>query len=166
LEGNYFFCFDKIAYVKGKKPHGCILCLLRDRDKQVLDLTIFRNELFIATMNLYPYNPGHIFVFPARHIEDVRDLNEREEQYLAYITKKLLDVLDKAFSPAGYNIGYNMKPAAGASIAHLHCHIIPRYLNEIGIADLLAGKRVLVEDPRETAKKLLKLCAETIDQAR
>jgi len=54
-------------------------------------------------------------------------------------------------SPAGYNIGYNMGKTAGASIAHLHQHVIPRFRNEIGISDLLAGKRVLVEDPRVTA---------------
>jgi ATP adenylyltransferase len=39
---------------------------------------------------------------------------------------------------------------AGASIDHLHQHIIPRYPREIGIAELMAGKRVLVQDPRDT----------------
>ncbi|MCK7487330.1 MAG: HIT domain-containing protein [Bacillus subtilis] len=38
-----------------------------------------------------------------------------------------LDALEKAFNPAGFNIGYNMGLAAGASIDHLHLHIIPRY---------------------------------------
>jgi ATP adenylyltransferase len=33
-------------------------------------------------------------------------------------------------------------------------HIIPRYPRETGIADLIAGRRVLVEDPRETARRL------------
>ena len=37
--------------------------------------------------------------------------------------------------------------SAGASIGHLHLHIIPRYPRETGIADLIAGRRVLVEDP-------------------
>ena len=52
--------------------------------------------------------------------------------------------------PSGYNIGYNMGLAAGASIEHLHLHIIPRYPREIGIAELIAGSRVLVQHPRET----------------
>jgi ATP adenylyltransferase len=47
-----------------------------------------------------------------------------------------------------------MGRAAGASIDHLHLHIIPRFPNELGIADLLAGKRVLVESPLETARRL------------
>ncbi|HAW85825.1 MAG TPA: histidine triad (HIT) protein, partial [Spirochaetaceae bacterium] len=55
----------------------------------------------------------------------------------------------------GYNIGCNMGLVAGASIDHLHWHIIPRYPREIGIAELLAGKRVLVQDVRETHRILL-----------
>ncbi len=43
---------------------------------------------------------------------------------------------------------------AGASISHLHYHIIPRYPRELGIADLIAGKRVLVENPKQTAERL------------
>ena len=56
--------------------------------------------------------------------------------------------------PSGYNIGYNMGLAAGASIEHLHLHIIPRYPREIGIAELIAGSRVLVQHPRETQEIL------------
>ena len=63
--------------------------------------------------------------------------------------------------PHAYNIGFNMGPAAGASINHLHLHIIPRYPRETGIADLIAGKRVLVEDPRETTRRLREMVAQS-----
>jgi ATP adenylyltransferase len=105
-------------------------------------------------VNLYPYNPGHLLVFPTRHLTDLRDLEPREERHLTRLTRHLLDALDALNRAGGYNLGYNMGPAAGASIDHLHLHIIPRFPNESGIADLLAGKRVLVEDPRDTARRL------------
>jgi len=69
-------------------------------------------------------------------------------------------MLDRTYSPSGYNIGYNMGRAAGASIGHLHLHLIPRYPHETGIADLIAGRRVLVEDPRQTAATLRQLAAQ------
>ena len=47
-----------------------------------------------------------------------------------------------------------MGSSAGASIDHLHLHVIPRYPKEVGIADLIAGKRVLIEDPRVTQSRL------------
>jgi ATP adenylyltransferase len=154
VSGGYFFSFQKYAYVKGERPPGCILCLIRDRDAAVVDLSVHRDPLFIAVVNLYPYNPGHLLVFPARHLTDLRDLQPREERHLARLTRYLLDALDGLSRAGGYNLGYNMGAAAGASIDHLHLHIIPRFPNESGIADLLAGKRVLVEDPRETARRL------------
>jgi ATP adenylyltransferase len=154
VSGEYFFSFQKLAYVKGERPPGCILCLIRDRDEAVVDLSVHRDPLFIAALNLYPYNPGHLLVFPTRHLTDLRELEPREERHLARLTRYLLDGLDGLAPTGGYNLGYNMGRAAGASIEHLHLHIIPRFPNELGIADLLAGKRVLVEDPQDTARRL------------
>jgi ATP adenylyltransferase len=153
LNREYFFSFDKLSYLKGKKPPGCILCLIRDRAPEVVDLSVYRDDLFIATINLYPYNPGHLLLFPRRHLEDIRELTAEEETRLVRLQRYLLDTSDRIFSPSGYNIGYNMGLPAGASIAHLHLHIIPRYPRELGIADLIAGKRVLVESPEETAER-------------
>jgi ATP adenylyltransferase len=159
-EGGYFFNFDKMAYVKGRQPPGCILCLTRDQHSDVADLSIWRDDLFIASVNLYPYNPGHLLLYPLRHVEDVRELTAGEEQRLLLLQRWLLGILDKACAPHAYNIGYNMGAAAGASISHLHLHIIPRYPRETGIADLIAGRRVLVEDPRETTRRLRELVAQ------
>ena len=156
-EGGYFFNFDKLAYVRGRHPAGCILCLARDGNPDVIDLSIWRDDLFVASVNLYPYNPGHLLVYPQRHVEDIRELTVEEERRMMGIQRWLLDLLDRACEPHAYNIGFNMGAAAGASINHLHLHIIPRYPKETGIADLIAGKRVLVEDPRETARHLREL---------
>lgn len=154
MDEHYFFNFNKLDYIKGKKPSDCILCLIRDRDARIVDLSIYRDRYFLVTVNLYPYNPGHLLIFPARHIEDIRELTSKEEHRLCKLNNVMLDVLDRSYSPHGYNIGYNMGLVAGASIKHLHLHIIPRYPGETGIADLIGGKRVLVEDPKTTVERL------------
>jgi ATP adenylyltransferase len=161
VSDGYFLNFDKMAYVTGEKPSGCVLCLLRDGIGAFPNLTILRSALFIASVNLYPYNPGHLIVYPARHILDIRELSRGEEEQLSELQRYLLGLLDDCYSPKGYNIGYNMGGPAGASIEHLHLHIIPRFPRELGIADLLAGKRVLVEDPRETVSRLLERVSQT-----
>jgi len=160
VSDGYFFNFEKMAYVKAKKPEGCILCMVRDASPDVPDLTVMRDEMFVASVNLYPYNPGHLLLFPRRHVEDVRELSAQEESRLCELQRYLLDLLDKEYAPQGFNLGYNMGHSAGASIEHLHLHIIPRYPRETGIADLIAGKRVLVEDPRETTRRIRALTAQ------
>jgi ATP adenylyltransferase len=153
-EREYFYSFDKLDYVRGKRPDGCVLCAIRDGKAGDPDLSVHRDRLFVVTVNLYPYNPGHLLIFPARHVEDVRSLDDREALHLHRLQAHLLAALDRTHAPRGYNIGYNMGSVAGGSIAHLHLHVIPRFPNETGIADLIAGKRILVEDPRVTAERL------------
>ena len=158
MADQYFLCFDKISYVKGERPDGCILCLIREKHANVVDLSVYRDDFFIVSVNLYPFNPGHLIIFPQRHIEDIRDYTSQEEKRLILLQKELLNILDKVYSPKSYNFGYNMGAAAGASIGHLHLHVIPRYPNEIGISDLIAGKKVLMENPFDTVKKIKQEC--------
>jgi ATP adenylyltransferase len=151
---DYFFNFDKMSYLKGKRPEGCILCLIRDGSEDVERLVAWESGNFMVSVNLYPYNPGHLLLFPKRHVVDIRGLPSAERLELDGLVDLCLSVLDATHSPAGYNIGYNMGLVAGASIDHLHLHIIPRYPREIGISELIAGKRVLVEDPRLTLERV------------
>ena len=151
---EYFFNFEKIAYLKDDKPEGCILCRLLDGDPQKNDTIVHRSGDMAVCLNLYPYNPGHCLIFPTRHAEDIRNLTETERHSLDAMLDKVLGALDSLYSPAGYNIGFNMGLEAGASIEHIHLHVIPRYPHEIGIAELLGGKRVLVEDLHQSAQRL------------
>ena len=160
---SYFFNFDKIAYLQDKKPEGCILCHIKNRSKDIVNLTVYEDKLFNICVNLYPYNPGHVIIFPLRHILDVREYTEEEASRLNKLTNAALDVLESCYSPTGYNIGYNMGKTAGASIEHIHLHIIPRFPTELGIADLIAGSRVMVESPVETCE-MLKKCFSALPQ--
>ena len=151
---EYFFNFEKIAYLKDKKPSGCILCRLRDKDPDITDTIVYRSDYTAVSLNLYPYNPGHCIIFPLSHAADIRDLAPQERLSLDNTLNKVLGALDTLYNPSGYNIGFNMGLEAGASIEHLHLHVIPRYPHELGIAELLGGKRVLVEDLNKSRERL------------
>lgn len=152
---SYVFPFSKKDYIRGKKPDvKCILCSVINKDKEVESLEILKTDNLMASLNLYPYNNGHILIFPLRHVVDIRELTEEEELEISRLTRYFLDVLEEIYKPSGYNIGYNLGNFAGASISHLHLHIIPRYPNELGIIDLIGGSKVLVENPLETLKKI------------
>jgi ATP adenylyltransferase len=151
---EYFFNFEKIAYLKGERPEGCILCHLAREDGQTADTVVYRTADTVVSLNLYPYNPGHLLIYPLRHVKDIRDLGATERESLDAVLIRSLGALDSLYRPSGYNIGFNMGLEAGASIEHLHLHVIPRYPRELGVAELIGGKRVLVEDPRISRERL------------
>jgi ATP adenylyltransferase len=155
LERNYLFNTEKIKYVKGDKPSvECILCAIRDNDPRVKNLNVHTTEKFIIAVNLFPFNPGHVMIFPKRHICGIGELTESEAAEMHYLLTKTITFLDEEFNPSGYNIGYNLGDGSGASIRHLHQHIVPRYANEVGFLDVLSGTRVIVSDPVEVVERL------------
>lgn len=156
---KHVFPVNKTDYIRQRrstKKHNdvCILCAVRDKNPDVVSLELYRAEEFIVSLNLYPYNPAHVLIFPQRHIEDIRELNSEENSAFQRVLHTVLEVLDKEYAPQGYNIGYNIGKGSGASIPHLHCHVVPRYEGELGFIDIIAGAKVYIEDPKTTYERL------------
>lgn len=157
--------FKKNLFVPGKQDYikkartpggSCILCAILSGDRNVANLLIARNDSIAVSANLYPYNAGHLLVFPVRHIVDPRQMNPAERSELFSMLEQSMNVLEKQYQPDGYNIGFNIGEASGASIAHLHMHIVPRYPRELGFVDVTAGAKIIIEDPAVTMERLKK----------
>ncbi len=157
VDFHNLFSVNKLQYIKEKSTGtGCILCSIANRDTDVVNLVVAEGKKTAVCVNRFPYNSGHLLIFPKRHITDYRDFLEEEELEINKFLRASLDVLDSTYSPSGYNFGYNTGEFAGASIAHLHMHLIPRYRNELGFIDIIGGAKILVENPAQTMKKLKK----------
>jgi ATP adenylyltransferase len=155
LVDHNVFVPGKKAYVMGEKPDvDCILCAVRDGDPKVKSLLIHEYENFLITCNLFPFNSGHIMIFPRQHICCLRELPAEHVGELHQLTVAAIDILEREYQCGGFNIGYNIGLPSGGSIPHLHRHIIPRYPREMGLIDIIGGARVIVEDPCETLERL------------
>ena len=164
------FVPSKGEYVRGKRTIvDCILCSIIQNDPKAINLKIFRSKSFIVAVNLYPYNPGHLMIFPIRHIEEVEKLSLSEVGELHKLTIISLKVLRNLYNPHGFNVGYNLGKGSGASIKHLHLHIVPRYENELSFIDVLSGSKIIVEEPKDTVQRLKreykKYAEELLDQS-
>jgi len=150
------FVPDKLEYVRGmKRPDvECILCAIVEGKDKVVRLEAYRSNLFVVALNLYPYTPGHLMVFPKRHITDPRMLSNEEIIELHRVQNLSLDVLEEVYAPHGFNLGYNIGEAGGASINHIHLHIVPRYRRELGFIDIISGAKIIIEDPNISLNKL------------
>ncbi|GBF49152.1 HIT family hydrolase [Leptospira ryugenii] len=125
----------------------CILCGVRDKDPLVPNLTIHESELSIVSVNLFPYNPGHIIIFPKRHIIAYEELTKEEAEDIHLLTQKTLSILKQKWAVQGFNLGYNLGKNSGGSIPHIHQHIVPRFPNEAGFLDVFANTRVVIYEP-------------------
>ena len=154
---RHLFIPSKVDYVKGNRPQvDCILCAIVAHDKKVVDSSIINTGLMTVALNLYPYNPGHLMIFPNRHVDGLEELTSDEVSEMHRLTVLSIKIIKELYSCQGFNIGYNLGEVSGASINHLHRHIVPRYKNELGFVDILSGSKIFVEDPKQALEKLRK----------
>lgn len=150
----------KQEYVLGKKYDGCIFCDIMAGKLE--SFTIYENEEILIVLNIYPYNPGHVLVVPKRHVELITELSDEEFAKAFSYAKKALQLIDSVYHPHGFNIGLNQGVASGASIRHVHIHVVPRYEHEMGFMETASGTRIQL-DPLEVACEKLKAKADIFD---
>ncbi len=110
-------------------------------------------------VNEYPYvSKGHLMVVPKRHVVDYNELTSDEiDEIFKVVLPKAKGALAKEYKRTrGFNIGMNMGDNAGASIQHLHVHIVPRTEGETGFMETTASTRIVHEDAETTMNKMSK----------
>lgn len=126
---------------------ACIFCRIlaspgTDQDRHI----VWSGEETVALLNAYPYASGHLLVMPRRHVRELEELTGEEAVGLWQAVHKAAAALKAAYEPEGLNLGVNLGRAAGAGIpAHLHVHVVPRWLGDTNFMTAVAGVRVLPE---------------------
>jgi diadenosine tetraphosphate (Ap4A) HIT family hydrolase len=100
---------------------NCPFCSIDERR------IILENRTVMAIRDGFPVSPGHALIIPKRHIASFFETNKDEREAIVEALEKTKRILDKEFSPDGYNIGINDGIMAGQTVMHLHIHLIPRY---------------------------------------
>jgi ATP adenylyltransferase len=146
----------RMAYIRGeKKPvEGCIFCQLavaEDDRNQI----VARSEHVFVTLNIYPYNNGHLMVIPYEHVSTQESLAVEVLTDLMVTVNKCLAVLRKAYNPPAFNLGANLGSAAGAGIAeHYHFHIVPRWPGDANFMTVVGETRVIPDTLDNTYREL------------
>ena len=135
----------------------CIFCAAVEKD--ILDmnnLVVHKSDKIFVIMNLYPYNNGHLMVVPKRHLGLLEEITTQESHELMDEILLAEKVLQKIYSPHGFNIGANLGRAGGAGIEdHIHFHIVPRWNGDTNFMPAIGEVKVISQDLAETKKRLL-----------
>ena len=150
----------RMVYIEGEnKPvdpgeASCPFC--RSPQREDADgLVVHRGEFVYAVLNLYPYSPGHLLLCPYRHVSDFTELTAEESAELSAFTGQAMRVLRAVSHPAGFNLGLNQGEVAGAGIAaHLHQHVVPRWLGDANFLPVVAQTKALPQLLEQTRQLL------------
>lgn len=117
---------------------GCPFCNLAPERIRIA------RPLCLVFRDAFPVSPGHTLVIPRRHVGSFFLLEPDERVALLDLVEDAKIDLDAELHPDGYNIGVNDGSAAGQTVAHVHIHLIPRYLGDT--ADPRGGVRWIFPD--------------------
>nr|WP_241654018.1 HIT domain-containing protein [Geovibrio thiophilus] len=147
----------RMSYISGLgKTESCIFCDKPSEDEDKKNLILHRGKKAFVIMNLFPYNNGHLMVAPYKHTGDFLELDDDEMLEIMQLTQLAIRVLRKTMNPAGFNTGFNIGKAAGAGIdAHLHFHIVPRWVGDTNFMPVVGEMKVISEHIEVTYANLL-----------
>ena len=120
--------------------NDCIFCV-PDSEREL----ITESATMYAILDKFPVSLGHVLIISKKHQADYFALSEKEKIALQLMIDRVKTILDKRHQPDGYNIGMNCGQAAGQTVFHFHCHLIPRYNGDMenprgGVRHCIEGK--------------------------
>lgn len=106
---------------------------------------LFLNEHFFIVEDLYPVSPGHLLVISNHPFRDYMELPDKAKALLLETIDQATRIIRERHQPDGFNIGMNCGAAAGQTVFHFHCHVIPRYDGDMndprgGVRHCVGGK--------------------------
>jgi diadenosine tetraphosphate (Ap4A) HIT family hydrolase len=100
---------------------------MKDFTQIPTDRIIYKDNYFFIIEDAFPVSPGHLLIISTDLKKDYFELNTVEKSNLNIVITKAKELIEMKYKPDGYNIGMNCGLAAGQTVFHFHCHVIPRY---------------------------------------
>ncbi len=137
----------RLAYVtdaaKDSEP-DCIFCAKPRAGDDEANLIVHRGEHAFVLLNLYPYTNGHLMIAPYEHVGALQQVPAETTAELMALAQRAMSVLERKYSPHGYNVGFNQGRVAGAGVEHhIHMHVVPRWGGDNNFMPVLADTRVM-----------------------
>lgn len=140
-ENCEIYCYQHICHNPSPSNSNCPFCN-PEAERELLA----ESAMAFAILDKFPVSDGHSLIIPKRHVENYFDLTFKEQSACWFMLDFVKPILEKRFSPNGFNIGVNAGAAAGQTIPHVHIHLIPRYDGDVaeprgGVRGVIPNKR-------------------------
>jgi ATP adenylyltransferase len=150
----------RLDYVKDASKDNeqeCIFCAFpgEGAEHDEAHLIVHRGERCFVILNKFPYTNGHLMVAPFEHIASLPELDAETVAEMMALAQQAMRILEEAYSPHGYNVGFNQGRVAGAGVEHhIHMHVVPRWGGDTNFMPVLGDTRVMPQTLEQSYETL------------
>lgn len=96
---------------------------------------IYADDSAIAFLDIQPWHRGHTLVVPRRHVASIID-DPTIWGDVRTVVEQVVPLLVDRLGAAGLNLLVNAGEVSGQEVMHFHVHLVPRYDDAPGLANL------------------------------
>ena len=95
-------------------------------------IKVYEDDQVLAFMDIMPQAEGHTLVIPKTPAVTLLDLAPETAAYTIQIVQKVAQAIEKALGAEGIVLMQLSGAAAGQTVPHVHFHLIPSSIHELG----------------------------------
>ena len=118
-------------------------------------IKVYEDDQVLAFMDIMPQAEGHTLVIPKTPALTLLDLPPEAAAYTIQIVQKIAQAMEKALEVKGIVLMQLSGAAAGQTVPHVHFHLIPSSVHELGKHALQMGDQEKIKALAEKIKAAL-----------
>ena len=95
-------------------------------------IKVYEDDQTLAFMDIMPQAEGHTLVIPKSPAVTLLDLSPEAAAYTIQIVQKIAKAMETALDAKGIVLMQLSGAAAGQTVPHVHFHLIPSSIHELG----------------------------------
>lgn len=118
-------------------------------------IKIYEDDHVLAFMDIMPQADGHALVIPKVPAVSLIDLPPEAAAYTIQIVQKIAKAIETALDAKGIVLMQLSGAAAGQTVPHVHFHLIPSSIHELGRHAVQMGDQEKIKSLAEKIKAVL-----------
>lgn len=118
-------------------------------------IKVYEDEQVLAFMDIMPQADGHTLVIPKTPAITLLDLPADAAAYTIQIVQKIAQAIEKALNVDGIVLMQLSGKSAGQTVPHVHFHLIPGSVHELGKHAAQMGDQDKIKQLAEKIKAVL-----------
>lgn len=95
-------------------------------------IKVYEDDQVLAFMDIMPQADGHTLVIPKTPALTLLDLDPQVAAYTIQIVQKIAQAIEKGLDTQGIVLMQLSGASAGQTVPHVHFHLIPTSVHELG----------------------------------